>query len=562
MVAAPSDPNDEHYSWEEAPSGAGSRRLALVVAGVLVAVGLASLLALFLRPGEPATSEPAPREEVSQDSPEAVPLAPAETREEEQPTVAPAPSSPETSDAALFGRFAAALPADGQMYFDVKLRDARRAPVWKALAEKIPGETLAEIRERIGDIARTQVGDLDALSRRAAGVPEELLDNVTRVTGAVAGESDYFIVGIQTGDAIDWGEAVEMMRKLSSGEATEIHDINVSGLTGWVTGDDSGPDRGAPAVVRYRDDFALVGKVSVIEETLAAMTGEEEEDAESFAARARAAEPYSALVVTHVTSPVDELTLPQTTDGEAMNPLLATPLPVSSLEGGQVALVFSDTIILTSANAFGDGEQAIQFKGMLDGMLALVSMMTAQHPDLAQMMAGIRTGMEGDTITVRLEITPDQIAAICQLVLAEVPSAKPARGDDAATCRSNLRAIYAALVMHTMEHDGAYPASLADLADSLPDPECLWSPLAGPGDESRATSYVLRAELRGAALAAKADPAHEPIVWLDPGLAGGAPITVLYGDGHVQRVPLPLGDDAVSTFRAASVQAPASRPSD
>ena len=178
------------------------------------------------------------------------------------------------------------------------------------------------------------------------------------------------------------------------------------------------------------------------------------------------------------------------------------------------------------------------------------------------MMAGITTGMKGDTITVRLEITPDQIAAICQLVLAEAPAARPVRGDDAATCKSNLRAIYAALVMHTMEHDGAYPASLVDLADSLPDPACLWSPLAGPRDESRAASYVLRADLRGAALAAQADPAHEPIVWLDPTLARDAPITVLYADGHVQRVPLLRGADAVSTFRTASMQAPASQPSD
>jgi len=116
--------------------------------------------------------------------------------------------------------------------------------------------------------------------------------------------------------------------------------------------------------------------------------------------------------------------------------------------------------------------------------------------------------------------------------------------------------------MHTMEHDGAYPASLADLADSLPDPECLWSPLAGPRDDSRATSYVLRDDLRGGALTAEADPAHEPIVWLDPALARGAPITVLYADGHVQRVPLVRGADPVDAFRSASARAPSSRPSD
>ena len=559
MAAARTDPADDPYPREEV-RGAGSARLIFVVVGVLVGVGLVSLLALYLRPGAPEGPEPTPREEARQGPAASLASPAAETQEEARS--APPVSVPSAPDEAFFQRFAEALPTDAQMHFDVKLGAARRAPVWKALAERIPPETLSEIRDRLADLARARFNDADALSRRAAQVPREFLDNITRVTGAVAAEGEDFIIGLATRDSIDWRDAADVMRTFSSREGATIHDINVSGLPAWAAGDDDGPDPGAFALARYRDDFAIVGTIPAIEEALAAMSEKAGNDVESFAARARAAEPYSALVITRVTSPIGELTLPQSSEDGAVNPLLSAPLPVSSLEGGRVTLEFSDTIGLTSANEFGDSQQAVQFKGMLDGMLALVSMMTAQQPDLAQMMAGITTGIDGNTITVRLEITPDQIAAICGLVLAQAPATQPARSDDTKTCEGNLRAIYAALVMHTIAHDGAYPASLAELTDSLPDPRCLRSPLAGPGDDTGATSYILRADLRGSVLAGDSDPAREPIVWLDPAVARGSAVTVLYADGHVQRVPFTAGADPVSTFRSAARQVPSSRPNE
>lgn len=553
MTAASTDPTGDPREWEEAPPRNGVPWLPFAVVGVLIAVGLTSLLALHLKPAAPG---PTPPKEGRQDPPEPVPLPPAETPMEKTSAVPTESSSSQGPDEASFLLLAAALPADAQMYFDVKLRAARRAPVWEALAKKVPSETLAEIRERLADLAAAQFDDLGSLSRQATQVPEEFLDNITRITGAVASESGVFVVGLQTRDAINWSAAIDVMRTFSSQEIAPISDFEMSGLTAWSASDDADADPASIALVRYRDNFALLGAIPALKEALAAMRKEDAPDAGSFAARARAAGPYSALVITSVGSGVGEITLPHASDGAPMSPLLSSPLPISSIKGGRITLQFSDTIGLTSANDFGDSQQAVQFKGMLDGMLGLASMMTAQQPDIAQMIAGITTGMEGDTVTVRLEITPDQIAAICQLVLAETATPQPAGDDVTVTCEANLRAIYAALTMHTMEHDGTYPTSLTELADSLPDLQCLWSPLAGPREEADATSYVLRADLRDSALAGDAILAREPIVWLNPALAHGAPVTVLYADGHVQRVRLPEGADPLRTFRAAALGAP------
>ena len=231
--------------------------------------------------------------------------------------------------------------------------------------------------------------------------------------------------------------------------------------------------------------------------------------------------------------------------------MLQTPLPISTLKGGRILVNVTDRINLVATYYFESAEQAAQFKGMFDGLFSLIGMMASQSPDLAAITEGLHTTIEETKVTLNMTFTADMIVAAARTFLLE---AQPPETPALVQSTADLRAIYAAVLMHALDHDGACPAALDDLRDDLPDADVLWSPLAAPrtADEARVTSYVLSPALAGKPLPTGALADREPLVWVDPTLAQARTIPVLYANGRVRVVTLVPSADPMAAFRAAA----------
>ena len=443
---------------------------------------------------------------------------------------------------------------DAEMLYDVKVDSIRDAAIWTALKERLPAEDRRTLFDTLKSAAQTQI-DLEVVEI-LYGNPalRPIVDGIVRVSGGGTSEA-HGLARITFAQPVDgwWDVFDQITSGIRVAGLGGFHKTRLAGFPAYVyeKGEAAPHDDFTLALVRYRDDVVLAGSTSLVTAFLDALAQDAPLPTDNaLFDRARTDAPYSVLVASSIASPPAVSAFPNGGDA-AMPAMLQTPLPISTLKGGRILVNVTDRIELTATYNFGSPEQAAQFKGMLDGLFSLLGMMVAQTPDLAAITEGLRTRIADAKVTLSMTFTADMIVAAARTFLLE---AQPPETPALVQSTADLRAIYAAVLMHALDHDGACPAALDDLRDDLPDADVLWSPLARPraSDEARATSYVLSPDLAGKPLPAGAQADREPLVWLDPALATTEAVPVLYANGRVRVVTLAPGAEAVSTFRAAA----------